>query len=279
MRCLLAKHDLEIIASDCTNMSDPGAYSIGWICAIATEYVAAQAFLDEEHDGPDRVAVNDSYDYTLGRIGKHNAVIAVLPAGEYGIASAATVAINMLHSFTNVRGGVVVGIGGGAPRAEQDIRLGDIVVSTSGNEKGGVYQYDFGKAIQEQEFKTTAFQNQPPTVLRTAVAGLKAQYELKGHRLDEIIDQALENSLRLRKRYGRPSKKADYLYLPSVIHPPNTEETCATSCGKDPHHLVHRKEREDGDDDPTIHYGLIATANQLMKDAVIRDKFAKEHGV
>ena len=27
-------------------------YTVGWICAITTEYVAAQAFLDEKHDGP-----------------------------------------------------------------------------------------------------------------------------------------------------------------------------------------------------------------------------------
>jgi hypothetical protein len=25
-------------------------YTVGWICAISTEYVAAQAFLDEKHE-------------------------------------------------------------------------------------------------------------------------------------------------------------------------------------------------------------------------------------
>jgi hypothetical protein len=32
-------------------MSDPQKYTVGWICAVPTEYVAAQEFLDEEHDG------------------------------------------------------------------------------------------------------------------------------------------------------------------------------------------------------------------------------------
>ena len=32
-------------------------------------------------------------------------------------------------------------------------------------------------------------------------------------------------------------------------------------------------------DDPTSHYGLIASANQLMKDAEIRDSLVKEYGV
>jgi hypothetical protein len=27
-------------------------YTFGWICALPTEFVAAQAFLDEEHEGP-----------------------------------------------------------------------------------------------------------------------------------------------------------------------------------------------------------------------------------
>jgi hypothetical protein len=35
-------------------MSNPEDYTVGWICAITTEYVAAQAFLDEKHD-PTRV--------------------------------------------------------------------------------------------------------------------------------------------------------------------------------------------------------------------------------
>src|SRR3569833_2739608 len=87
-------------------------YTVGWICAITTEYVAAQAFLDETHDGPEYVSPHDNNDYTLGRIGKHNVVIAVLPDGEYGTASAAAVAKDMLHSFPNVRIGLMVGFGG-----------------------------------------------------------------------------------------------------------------------------------------------------------------------
>src|ERR1700712_2596574 len=158
-------------------MSNPRDYNVGWICAISTEYVAAQASLDERHDGPEYISTHDNNDYTLGKIGKHNVVIAVLPDGEYGIASAASVARDMLHSFPNVRIGLMVGIGGGAPSQKHDIRLGDIVVSAPFGEKGGVFQYDFGKTVQDQSFQTTGFLNQPPMVLRTAINGLKARYE------------------------------------------------------------------------------------------------------
>jgi len=37
-----------------------------------------------------------------------------------------------------------------------------------------------------------------------------------------------------------------------------------------------RPERTEDDENPTIHYGLIASANQVMKDALIRDTLAVE---
>lgn len=129
------------------SMSDPQNYTVGWICAIPTEYVAARAFLDKVHEGPEYVSDRDNNDYTLGKVGRHNVVIAVLPDGEYGTASAASVASDMLHSFPNIRIGLLVGIGGGAPSTDHDIRLGDVVVSSPYGGNSGVFQYDFGKTI------------------------------------------------------------------------------------------------------------------------------------
>jgi len=84
-------------------MSSPKDYTVGWICAVNTEYVAAQAFLDKEHARPEELSPNDNNDYILGELGGHKVVIAVLPDGEYGISSAASVAREMLHSFHNIR--------------------------------------------------------------------------------------------------------------------------------------------------------------------------------
>jgi hypothetical protein len=251
-------------------MSNPHDYTVGWICAIATEYVAAQAFLDEEHERPEFVSINDNNDYTLGKIGNHNVVIAVLPHGEYGISSAATVARDMLHSFPNVRIGLMVGIGGGAPSPRHDIRLGDVVVSASGNGKGGVFQYDFGKAIQDQGFRETGFLNQPPSILRAAVNGLMAQYEGEGQQLEGSINGILEKKPRLRRKYSRPEPNTDRLYHPGVLHPPDDQSSCATACGNNPSILIVRPERTEYEDNPSIHYGLIASADKLMKDALIR---------
>ncbi|KAH7012720.1 uncharacterized protein B0I36DRAFT_436694 [Microdochium trichocladiopsis] len=254
-------------------MSDTQKYTVGWICAITTESVAARAFLDEEHDGPCQVSQHDNNSYVLGKVGGHNVVIAVLPDAEYDIVPAAAVARDMLHSFPNVCIGLMVGIGGGAPSRKRDVRLGD---SRWG--KGGVFHYDFGKTIQNQSFQETAFLDQPPMVLRTTVSTLRGTYEMKGHQLVDDVDKALKK-IKKRKKYTRPPPASDRLYKPDFMHPSQSSDGCDVACGNDETHLVVRKERDEEEDDPVIHYGLIASGSQLMKDARIRDKLADEKGV
>ena len=79
-------NDARASATETYERKANGEYTVGWICAIVTEYVAAQAFLDQTHDRPEHLSHDDNNDYTLGSIGRHNVVIAVLPGGEYGIA-------------------------------------------------------------------------------------------------------------------------------------------------------------------------------------------------
>ncbi|KAH6984220.1 nucleoside phosphorylase domain-containing protein [Ilyonectria sp. MPI-CAGE-AT-0026] len=258
------------------SMPGPNDYTVGWICAITSEFVAAQAFLDEEHDGPESLPSTDHNNYKLGRIGKHNVVIAVLPDGEYGTSSAAAVASDMRHSFPSIRIGLMVGIGGGAPSAKHDVRLGDIVVSAPRDGNGGVFQYDFGKTIQDQRFRPTGFLDQPPKILRTAVNGLRAQYKIQGHQIEKAINNIFEKIPRLRKEYKRPDSTTDRLYRSTFVHPSDTESSCVTICGDEPSKLVSRSERTEDEDNPAVHYGLIASANQLMKDALIRDRLTAE---
>ncbi|KAL8296240.1 hypothetical protein RB600_001637 [Gaeumannomyces tritici] len=260
-------------------MSDPGKYRIGWIAAIQTELVAARLALDEKHDALEIQDSNDTNVYTLGRIGRHNVVIAGLPQAEYGTTAAAVVATNMLRSFPNIRIGLMVGIAGGAPSPDHDIRLGDIVVSSrGGSTKGAVLQYDYGKTIQNQAFSHTGFMDQPPAVLRTAVGSLAAQHEEEGgHQFGSQIAELLnKRPPRVQQKFSRPLSASDRLYQSHVVH----SDSCGNAaCSSDPKHLVTRQKRGEHEDDPAIHYGLIASANQLMKDAQIRDKLAAEHGV
>ncbi|KAG9569566.1 purine and uridine phosphorylase, partial [Aureobasidium melanogenum] len=251
-------------------MSDPQHYTVGWICAITTEFTAARQFLDEEHGCPDHVSTNDSNSYTLGKMAGHNVVIAVLPRGTYGLSPAASVAANMLSSFPNIRVGLMVGIGGGAPTAMNDIRLGDVV-------------YDYGKTIQDRKFKQTGFLNKPPEVVLTAVSALESTYQSDGHNIEHSINAALEKKPRLKKNYGRPVQETDCLYKSTIVHPydseGNSEGDCRQLCGGQPHDIVQRRKRGEHEDDPAIHYGIVASANQLMKDATVRDRLANEKGV
>jgi nucleoside phosphorylase len=203
-------------------------------------------------------------------------VIAVLPDGQYGRASALATARDMLASFSNVRIGLMVGIGGGAPTVKNDIRLGDVVVSSPRNGMGGVFQYDFGKTVQDKAFRVTSVLDQPPQLLRTSVSGLRARYERRGHELSEAVDKAL-TTIKKNSKYKRPSPASDKLFSSTTIHLHDSEADCQVAC--DTTHLIQRNPRDEEEDDPVIHYGLIASADQLMKDAYIRDMLSADRGV
>ncbi|KAI1866483.1 hypothetical protein JX265_007784 [Neoarthrinium moseri] len=258
-------------------MSDPKSYVVGWICALHIEALAATALLDEQHPGPKSVSENDDNSYILGHIGNLNIVIATMPVNEYGTSSAAASARDMLHSFPNVRIGLMVGIGGGVP-TRHDVRLGDIVISEPGHGHAGVLQYDFGKALQNQAFVGTGILDQPPRVLRTAMATLKVEHDLHGHQIQLTIRNAMLKNKRLAKKIKLADQLSDELYKPEVIHPQG-ELLCRTVCGKLPKNFVERDKRSDEDEDPRVHYGLIASGNSVIKDAILRDKLACEKDV
>lgn len=257
-------------------MADPENYTVGWICSTSTEAVAARLVLDERHEAPDLVAWGDKNVYTLGKIGRHNVVIAVLPDEDEGLEAAASVAAHMSNSFHNIRIGLMVGTAGGAPGAH-DIRLGDVVVSSPRGGYGGVFQYDFGKTVQGRDFEHTRFLNQPPELLRSALVSLEVDYEIDGHRIEETISSILDKNPTLSQRFQRPQPHTDRLYKSDISH----DAACTTVCSDDPSTMIQRPERdpEKFEDDVTIHHGLIASANRLMRDALARDQLAAENDV
>ncbi|TIA06829.1 purine and uridine phosphorylase [Aureobasidium pullulans] len=262
-------------------MSNPKDYTILWICALPLEYVAAQAFLDQEDPKPGvgQISNDDTNAYTLGQIAGHKVVLAVLPKGEIGVGSAASVIIHIIRSFPNIRIGLLVGVGGGAPTKDHDIRLGDIVVSSPKDGRSGIYHHDFGKETQETGFQQTGFLNQPPDVVRTAVAALEAKHTLKGHTINQSIEHAMIKNPRLRTRgFARPNPTSDRLHKSDVLHSAKGESYMGC-CGDDFGNLVLRCQRGDGDDDPAIYYGLIGSGNKLIRNAHMRDKLAQDPGI
>ncbi|CVK99036.1 related to nucleoside phosphorylase [Fusarium proliferatum] len=257
--------------------SDPSSYTVGWVCALSTEFTAAQEQFDEEyepHESPEHREANDSNVYSFGKIKGHMVVVAVMPNGQYGTASAATVAKDMVRSFRNIRFGLMVGIGGGAPTKDHDIRLGDVVVSSPTAGQSGVFQYDFGKATKEG-FQHTASHNKPPPLLLAAVAALKTQYERKGLQIHDKASTIILNNRRLRAKYGRP-EDPDSLFAASVKH---KSDPCHESCVTTPADLVPRMPREEPMEDVEVHYGTIASGNTLIKDAAKRDELASKASI
>lgn len=99
-------------------MGEMHSYTIGWVAALPSERAAATALLDDRHEPPPDFEqhLSDTNSYTWGRMGKHNIVIASLPAGVYGTTAAATTVGNLLASMPQIRVGLLVGIGGGIAR-------------------------------------------------------------------------------------------------------------------------------------------------------------------
>ena len=238
------------------------AYSIAWICALPLEMAAAKLMLDEIH-GSLAQPSTDHNCYTLGSIHGHNIVIACLPSGVYGTISATTVLAHMLPTFQSLKFGLMVGIGGGVP-TKADVRLGDVVVGIPSATSGGVILYDHGKTLHSGRFERVGALNKPPQVLLTAVSQLRSD-DIVGGR--SKLAQAISNGLR-QGQFSRPDR--DILFNSGYIHQ-NTDVDCST-CDQD--ELVHREPRHD--DEPRIHYGLIASGNQVLKDAKTRDSIAHE---
>lgn len=240
-------------------------YTVGWVCALSIELAAAKTMLDEI-DTPLPQASSDSNCYTLGRVGNHNVVIACLPAGQLGNNSAAIVAAQMKYSFASIRFGLLVGIGGGVP-IKKDIRLGDVVVSKPGSNGGGVVQYDFGKTVQGGRFVHTGALNAPPAMLLTALATLQSNHMLGEIKMGQYLTQISPQAQQIFKYVG---VTRDRLYNSEYGHI-NENPTCE-SC--DENQLIKRDFRPSTS--PVVHYGTIASANQLMTDGLMRDRLAKQ---
>lgn len=237
-------------------------YTVSWICALPSEMAAARAMLDTVHEALPN-SPDDTNAYTLGNIAMHNIVIACLPSGHYGTNNAATVASNMRRSFPSIRVGLVVGIGGGVP-GKADIRLGDVVVGDK-----GVVQFDMGKAVGEGQFRRTGTLTRPPHALLTAVAKLRADHVSKTSKMPSILSKMLEKYPQMTK-FTHHGPLQDRLFDGTYDHVQSMDscEHCDTS------KLVNRPARRNTD--PQIHYGAIASGNQVMRHGKIRDRLAQE---
>lgn len=249
-------------------------YQVAWICALPIEMASAKAMLDERHPPlPNCPGDNNSYEF--GRIGQHNVLIAGLPVGQFSTSSAALVASEIRQSFGVVRIALLVGIGGGIPSRENDIRLGDIVVSKPSRGTGGVIQYDFGKSLADGKFEVTGSFNAPPKLLLTALTRLQARGESHEH---EFVRHLLPVPLTtVQPEYKYPGQILDKLFETNYRHK-NEEDGSNAACQNClSAFLVRRPERKSTD--PKVHYGIIGSGGSVVSDVDMRERLREQFGI
>jgi nucleoside phosphorylase len=244
------------------------------------ELAPVRVLLDKTH--PHLQTSRDQTGYVLGEIGVHNVVVAVMP--EVGNNCAARTAKQLLCDFPSVRLGLLVGIGGGVPDKESgnDIRLGDIVVSKPTGGLSGVVQYDRGKSTIHG-FEQTITLPKPPDVLLRAVEMLVSKHKEDKSQVPQYLHEMLERRPTMRGEYGYPGAEHDQLFQATYNHPTTDHdqllETTSThhthqDCGGcDRSQVIVREERSC--QDPQIHYGIIGSANIVLKNAAEREVLRK----
>jgi len=126
---------------------------------------------------------------------------------------------------------------------------------------GGVVQYDFGKSTPNG-FVRTGFLNTPLTILLSALLKIQANYI--AYRIN--LSKALPEFSHLRDNVG-----SDILFEPTYDHVGGPD---CDRCSKD--RLVPRARRVS--QEIMVHYGTVASGNQVIRDGVTRDQLNSELG-
>ncbi|OLN86309.1 hypothetical protein CCHL11_09369 [Colletotrichum chlorophyti] len=277
--------------------------TIAIICALVREADAVEALFDQTFDDDvtkRRRLSTDANAYTEGMIGRHRVVL-VHMAGM-GKRNATLAAVSCKSSYPSIEIALVVGVCGGVPFGAgadgSEIVLGDVVVST------GVVAFDFGRQYPDGFIpKSNAMDALPvpPPEIRSFLARLQGrrrrmklnerilQYlNVVREDLGELADYPGRGEDRLfegdyRHKHHDPSGCSECNGDKDSICPLARESTCEL-LGCDPLKLVYRERLQSrnhigsvADADiiqPTVHFGLVASGDQVMKSGEHRDGIA-----
>jgi nucleoside phosphorylase len=260
-------------------------YTVGWIAPLPLELTAARSALEQEY-GP---IYAGKYSYYGGKIGAHNVVIGV--QSTTGTDAASDLAARMQAAFPNIEFFLVVGIGGGVPRygragAAFEMVLGDVVVSYPRSNFGGVVRCDSGawKGEDEGRLNIVGHTNSPPDELLGAINHLQMNHAVE---LGTIIPRLLTRMrLKIREderyKFDDPGPDQDRLFQDNFSHPSNSYGAgCQQCCDIS----LSQQRRERGNsafrrtDTPKIHYGNIASSNQLQISPAKRNSLQEKYDV
>ncbi|KAL2850287.1 hypothetical protein BJY01DRAFT_132276 [Aspergillus pseudoustus] len=295
--------------------TDPRDFEIAFLCVLKVERDAIELALDEEYEADGLVyarAAGDTNAYTTGRMGQHHVVIVYLPGvGNIGAAAAAA---SVPATFPGIKLAIVVGVCGVSPDSrdhdEQEVLLGDVIVSTTVLRVSYGHQYPDGFILRREEDTLRL----APVAIRTFLRKLEGIRALR--RIKEKIVIYTENILDqgLRQRGAYPGPELDKLYSSEYRHKHRNSQDCpicskpgqvcqyalgspCTTLGCDNAFLVWRPRLqlahgfcpngtlcEDRDKvrtatQPLVIFGKFASGEAVMKSGGHRDMLAAEHGV
>ncbi|PSK36098.1 hypothetical protein B9Z65_5913 [Elsinoe australis] len=248
-----------------TSLLTRDEYTVGIVCALGTEETAMSVMLDQRHP-PIPTPREDSNRYCFGSIYSSNVVIACLPAGSIGKVQATRLANDMSRSFRHLALVMMVGIGGGVWRPRRDMRLGDIAVCQPDGVSPGLVEWDRGK--NERGFIRTGTLNQPSEFARNLLQSMKVEHDRSGDQITQHIIDAVDRHPRLKLSYCKPpDAHSDRLFRADYLHRSNLN---CRSC--DSTKVIKRAPRQSSQ--PKVFYGNIASGDQVVKNAVERDRIA-----
>jgi hypothetical protein len=151
------------------------------------------------------------------------------------------------------------------PSKEVDIRLEDVVVSQPRQTFGGVVQYDIGRATLSL-FERTGSLDSPPQILLSAVSKVESKLLRGRSKLSEHISKLGQIS-----GFQRDNMGPDVLFEATYGHEGGqTCDLCNTDRQED------RQPR--ASEEVAVHYGTIASGNQVIRDGRTRDRVSSELG-
>lgn len=272
-------------------------FAIAIICALPLEADAVEALFDETYDRLGKYYgkhPSDRNAYINGRIGKHNVVLCYMPG--IGKGSAASVAASLQFSYTGISLALVVGICGGAPSSptHPEIFLGDVVISNA------VIEYDFrrqypGGFQRKTDVKDTL--GRPGQEIRTllnALSAAKTRIEYQNQMVQHLhtlqhaetrwhhpqVNDVLFKSSYHHKHHRQTSSvrcccaEGD---IPDTICEDALEKSCDDLGCEESQVIRYRDASEAGK--VSMHIGIVASADTVMKSAQHRDEIIRKEKV
>jgi nucleoside phosphorylase len=238
-------------------------YTIAWVCSMAVEAVASMEMLDESHPYLPSGYAKDNNSYTLGKIGEHNVVIVTSTAGAWSTCTHASLISDTLRVFPGISLCLSIGIGAGVWSSTHDIRLGDVVVSCPSGKLPAVIQLDLGKDVPHSEYSLS---NPLFHVTMNEMALLQSR-----HRFEEpaLLNYLAELQI-TQPLFRQPKGEEDRLFEAAYPHQGGSNDCSACDLSR----ILQRPRRDT--EDPIIHYGPIASMNQVLKSGELREQLCQK---